>query len=490
VGDPVRTLFCAALLTMTSLWAALPPADAVRPVEPARPFGADAPGFRQLSSVSCAAAACHGNGSPGRRGGEYSTWAPDLSANRPRDPHGYAYRVLFNDAAVRIAQRLGLPAAHEEALCLKCHAVGGVEPASAVAEGVGCGACHGPAEKWVSTHYLSGWKTLPPREKWKRYGFVPTKNLTARVLTCVGCHVGDETREVNHDLIAAGHPRLAFEYTRFHFHPDYRRHWVERTPQPDFEIRAWVAGQAATLRAAADLLRARAERAEGNAAATTWPEFSGYSCYSCHRPIGAGLAGPFAPGPRVPGSPGWELWSTAAVEVAAAQTPAAFPGCSVPALRSVRDLQELMKAPQPRPATLRVKAAAAVAELDAWLAELQAAEDDGPVERLAPELPGTVARALAADALTADRRALRDHDWDFLAAHALGCGAMVHAAGGPAVVPGIGAPTRGLFELLRFPPPVNGRQSNGPAGFGPDQLARVRDHFRSLSDAAMPSGAK
>ena len=198
---------------------------------------------------------------------------------------------MFNEVSVRMGELLHLKQApHREALCLRCHAVdSGSDLAirdQILSEGVGCSACHGPAEKWISVHYLPEWKTLSPRAKWQDYGFVPTKNLVARTLKCASCHVGDGEREVNHDLIAAGHPRLAFEAARFHYQPDYRKHWSERTPQPDFEIRAWVVGQAATLRTAAELLRSRTERAAAGDNSTPWPEFEGLSCYACHQKVG------------------------------------------------------------------------------------------------------------------------------------------------------------------------------------------------------------
>src|SRR5437762_4932733 len=100
-----------------------------------------------------------------------------------------------------MAKSLGIAAAHKEALCLKCHAIDGVKPEMAVSEGVGCDACHGPAEKWLNAHVEPGWKHLSSRAKWEGYGFVPAENLVARSVNCVKCHVGGADRDVNHDLI-------------------------------------------------------------------------------------------------------------------------------------------------------------------------------------------------------------------------------------------------------------------------------------------------
>jgi hypothetical protein len=454
------------------------------------PHGMGAPAFQQLPSASCASTACHGNGRIGSTGGEYSTWARTASRDGAIDPHRQAYSALFNETSVRIAKKLGFAAAHEEPLCLKCHTTPGEKTPHAVGEGVGCGACHGPAEKWLTVHYLPAWKALSGREKWERYGFAPTKNTTVRTLTCLGCHAGDSTREVNHDLIAAGHPRLVFEVAGFHYHPNYRKHWTEKAPQPDFEVRAWVIGQAATLRATADLLRVRAGRAAAKDPGATWPEFAGFSCYSCHQAVAPGAKRPDEGDGRVPGVPHWESWSTAAVEVAAAYTPQVFPGCPAPSLAAVRELQALLETLKPKPELVCAKAAAAVAQLDAWLADLYSFEERLSPVRLAPDLPGKMTRALAGNALTSDRRALREHDWDFLAAHALGCGAMTHSTGDTGPEPGMDAQVQGLFDLLRFPPPLGGKQVRSPVGLDRDKLRRLQQHFGNLSGTASVRGGR
>src|SRR5205807_1861790 len=89
--------------------------------------------------------------------------------------------------------------------------------------------------------------------------------------TCVGCHVGSPAvpafpgaRDVNHDLIAAGHPRLNFEFAAFLF--NLPRHWNEekKTPSPGAEGGTWVVGQAITAKAALELLAHRANQATAN----------------------------------------------------------------------------------------------------------------------------------------------------------------------------------------------------------------------------------
>ncbi|MBX9584181.1 MAG: cytochrome c family protein, partial [Gemmataceae bacterium] len=425
-------------------WAVADPPPARLPDAPplaARPYGVGDPPFAHPSAASCAAASCHGGANPTRPGSEHTVWAAIASPDGPHDPHATAYRVLFNDTSVRIRRLLNRVPAYRDALCLKCHAEPGVEPAAATTAGVGCGSCHGPAEKWLTAHYQPGWTGLSNRQKWENYGFVPTKNLVARATNCAACHVGAADREVNHDLIAAGHPRLNFEHTRFHFSPGYRKHWRERIPQPDFEVRAWAVGQVASLRAAADLLRARAERAEDGVA--PWPEFAGLACYSCHQSVGTGEPRRAArPRDRGVGRAGWEVWYTAAAGVAFTHSPDLFTSVPAPKLDGLGPLGRLAAKPYPDPATVAVQARTVVAELDRWLAAAQAAEDRG-LGRLPPDLPRRIAHDLAAGVPSDNPSGLTDSDWDFLAPRYLGCAAMAHAAGGRAAAPGWADPVAG-----------------------------------------------
>ena len=447
------------------------------------PYGVTRPALAQLSSASCAASSCHGGGEVGRKGSEHSTWAQDESRapGRPADPHSHGYRVLFSDESTRMAEAVGGGPAYTNGLCLKCHAVPDVRPKTSVSEGVGCVACHGQGDGWLAAHVQPGWSGVPNRERYEKYGFNPTKNLVARSLACAGCHVGDADREVNHDLIAAGHPRLAFESARSHFRPAYLKHWAERTPTADFEVRVWVVGQAVNLRAAVELLRARASRATQPKSSTPWPEFAGQSCYACHHPIGEK---PSTAGTRHPGRAGWEIWPTAAVEVAAQFTPELYPGVPAPALKHLPKLKTEMGKQVPDPTTVAGLAAEAVKELDAWLAALQTAEDAG----LSPppaDITRKIAHALAGHALSADRKTLADRDWDALAAHYLGCAAMYHASGGAKAVPAWTEPVRQLAGLLKFPP---GYVS--PKDFDDAKREKVRQQFAALYEATAEPGGK
>jgi hypothetical protein len=165
-------------------------------------------------------------------------------------------------------------------LCLSCHVYPNLSfdlsrsERFRLGDGVGCEACHGAAEKWLGTHYLDG----PGKE-----GMTNTKDLRVRAEVCVRCHVGDGDMDVNHDLIAAGHPRLRFEFGAYlASYPG--KHWKtseDRRRNPDLEARAWVIGQLVSGEAALKLLSHRADKARRDNR-TPWPEFAEYNCAACH----------------------------------------------------------------------------------------------------------------------------------------------------------------------------------------------------------------
>jgi hypothetical protein len=263
-----------------------------QPLPPPRVL-ADSPAdfsqFQLQGAGSCAAAACHnGNRAPGTAGSEYSTWIL-------HDKHSRAYEVLFAKRSKEIQQNLlNLPSLEtaqpqKNRLCLDCHVHPGPETARQRSggfhkqDGVSCETCHGPAEKWLTRHARAEWKTLKSADK-ERLGMRDTQSIVGRARLCVDCHVGKPGSEVNHDLIAAGHPRLNFEFGAYHANMPH--HWSDARDKdakygghagPDFEARAWAVGQAVTAQAALKLLAHRAEKES-----LPWPEFAEYDCFACH----------------------------------------------------------------------------------------------------------------------------------------------------------------------------------------------------------------
>ncbi len=454
-------------------FAAPQPVPATAPVTPI--YGLGHSEFCHVASPSCAASACHGGGIVGRKGSEQTTWSPDLLGKGPTDPHSRAFGVLFNAESLKMAKALNLNAPSKESRCLNCHADADAAPEHA-AEGVGCGACHGPAEKWLAAHTRPTWKGLTNRDKWERYGFLPTADLVARNLACAKCHVGDAEREVDHDMIAAGHPRLAFESARFHFDPSYRKHWTEKGDAADFELRTWFVGQVVGVRAATELLRVRAERA-GADPVKPWPEFAGSSCYSCHKTVGLPGDSPTASKPsKTLGIPAWESWSVSQADVVWELREDFYRGVELPERKEFAALRTLMEKRAPEPKAVAVQAKKALAELDGWLAAIQTSHDSGRLPRTATELPARLVGALA-------RRALETTDWDALAGAYLGCATGYHASGGKARVPEWTEPIRALEAELKFPRDRGGTRFDGPADFGPSKRERLRKQFRLLVDA-------
>src|SRR5262249_29449111 len=107
------------------------------------------------------------------------------------------------------------------------------------------------------------------------------KDVLQRARLCADCHVGGPEREVNHDLLAAGHPRLNFEFSSFQ--AIYPQHWCDRDDRaryPDFEARSWAVGQVVSAQTALNLLAYRANNKKA-----PWPEFAENNCYSCHHDL-------------------------------------------------------------------------------------------------------------------------------------------------------------------------------------------------------------
>jgi hypothetical protein len=243
---------------------------------------------------------------------EYTTWIE-------RDPHAGAYGVLFDARSAEIIKNLAFPGvasvpAHQNVRCLACHCEPHVGSATGLArhrvDGVGCEACHGSAANWVDAHTApTVWDRLSAAEK-ELKGMVNVKDPLALATTCVGCHVGAPAdagrdlplRDVNHELLAAGHPRLNFEFATFL--ANLPPHWKQSEGDTDSRasVRPWALGQVAGARAAVTLLADRARRAEATGSAASWPEFAEYDCSSCHhgltptsarqrRPPSSGLLG-------------------------------------------------------------------------------------------------------------------------------------------------------------------------------------------------------
>ena len=248
---------------------------------------------------SCAASNCHGGVQPKSvvriAQNEYTIWAG-------QDKHSRAYTVLSNPVSVRMGEILGLQQPPNKSdKCLACHALNErpeqrAQTFQTIEDGVSCESCHGPAVGWLGPHTLKN----QPHEQNIKLGMYDTRDLVKRSERCLTCHVGTPEKEVDHTMIAAGHPDLTFQLESFS--AAMPRHW-----KPAPSASAWLSvqelavGQAVQLRQALNRLNRRASSA-------AWPEFAEYECFACHHSLtkpeaswrqAAGYHG------RNPGAPVW-----------------------------------------------------------------------------------------------------------------------------------------------------------------------------------------
>ena len=254
---------------------------------------------RVLGAPSCSASACHGGPAAGvssvraLRGSEYPLWIES-------DPHARSWRTLNSDRSVEILERLQIlidgkianPSAYKN--CLACHntstelTIDGILPA--IPEGVGCEACHGPSEAWRDSHYQGPGSVQIAIDQ---LGLVNTASEPVRAKACSLCHIGGPDRDMNHDIIAAGHPALYFDYATYL--KAYPKHWREepRNP-PALALERWLIGQVTKADSELELIETRIASAHPH---STWPEFSNQQCTSCHQPLEKSTPVISTPGP-------------------------------------------------------------------------------------------------------------------------------------------------------------------------------------------------
>ena len=232
-----------------------------------------------LGVEGCAGSGCHGNVEASSR---TSVMQNEVSVWRARDPHARAWKTLQEPRGQRIARNLGIADAGSAAQCLSCHTdnapAGQRGQMFRISDGVGCEACHGASTPWLGLH-ASG---IASHGQNVAAGLYPTEQPQARANMCLGCHVGDGSRFVTHEIMAAGHPRLRFEldtYTNtqpphWRIDADYRA----RKGTSD-RVGTWAAGQ---IEAADKTLGLIGSRFAGKGG---MPELGVFDCTACHKPM-------------------------------------------------------------------------------------------------------------------------------------------------------------------------------------------------------------
>ena len=241
-------------------------------------------GRKHVGVASCAASQCHGSattrsGSPVLQT-EYVSWTRT-------DPHSGAYQTLLGKKSQAIAARLGLRAAEKADLCLDCHADNVANSLRGerfqISDGVACESCHGGAGQWLSTHDDAAGTS---RSANIEAGMYPADRPAERARLCLSCHLGTKNKFATHSLMAAGHPRLAFELDTF------TELWRTAGRQPHYEIDqdygerkeaaghvlTWVSGLLADSRQRLSLIQDQTFLRGG-----LLPELGLFDCHACHR---------------------------------------------------------------------------------------------------------------------------------------------------------------------------------------------------------------
>lgn len=234
--------------------------------------------------ASCAGSTCHGRSEgDGKvvRQDELMHWQEPSSKG---GAHSRAYAALGSARGQRIAAALGLGNASSASACLGCHATnagaGERGPRFQLSDGVGCESCHGASSGWLSTHYA-----VPATHVSNiAQGMIPLENPKARASVCLDCHFGSGKpgQFVTHGMMAAGHPRVAFELDLF---SDLQRHWDEDADYRQRKgggdsVRLWAVGQAEAVQRSLGLFAQPQFATEG-----LFPQFYFFDCHSCHRGI-------------------------------------------------------------------------------------------------------------------------------------------------------------------------------------------------------------
>lgn len=287
-GDRPWSAFAALALMLLALAVA-----AVAAAPPARSQGEG--GARYTGVASCAGSTCHGrmegDGTVVRQD-ELMKWQ---EPSTPGGAHSRAWAVLANSRSQFIARNLGIGDPAKAQMCLGCHSTAGTARAVPAEDGVGCESCHGPAGGWIASHYAGvGTNANPDAEMRQKHlanlsaGLKKLEDPVVRAGVCVDCHFGSagDGQFVTHRIMAAGHPRIAFELDLFsslqaHHQEDADYGWRKfgsPTGRTD-HVQMWAVGQATAIERSLALFQSK-RGTEG-----MFPEFYFLDCHSCHRRI-------------------------------------------------------------------------------------------------------------------------------------------------------------------------------------------------------------
>jgi hypothetical protein len=259
------------------------------------------PELQSPGITGCMTTACHGSNVSNAQ-----NWQRAGKIWFDTDPHARAYTSLLTDASAKIVSRLAnnelnpTSQAYRDILdakCISCHSNESVAESQRVL-GVDCQLCHGSADAWGSEHYSNEWKSLG-KSRFDGTSRTNVESISGRAQICVSCHVGElnrtnglsvgRDREVDHRLMAAGHPPMYFDFEIYLRR--YPSHWDTQDVQVGLGSKTgmerWRIGKITTAIAKLKLLAARGERSTSQSVKDAdWPELTEYNCTSCHHTLG------------------------------------------------------------------------------------------------------------------------------------------------------------------------------------------------------------
>jgi len=414
------SLLAVGLLAFGGVLSALStPVKTERSGEPAA--GAGLSQFDYAGTASCSARNCHGNDRPNENAiAQQNEYTHMLLY----DKHTQAYAVLLSERAKTMARNLSATnpggkevPAHEDWRCLACHTT----PQAAWEQsqgksadlstqnwqigGVSCEACHGPSrtpipgqnETWLQTHTApDSWaKKLSPSQK-ESYGFWNLSDPARQAQICAGCHVGAPpdtksknkapARDCNHDIMAAGHPRLNFELSVYR--ANLPPHWnVQRKEKglrdkggdralSEEDARVWLLGRVGSAKASLELLDYRAGQAEKGGEGVRWPEFAESRCYACHKDLNNDWKSAENEPGRPRGSLPYDSWYSALL-----------PSLNPRVADGYKKLSAEMAKPWPNPETVRTTAAELIKVHDEWLKSEKSFKPDDLLKTITKDVP-------------------------------------------------------------------------------------------------------
>lgn len=278
--------------------------------------------------ASCAGSTCHGRQEatgPRVRQNEVISWSDPASLT---GVHSRAWKVLNDPRAQAIGRRLGIANVATSKECISCHG----DPAPVrgpkwqQSDGVGCEACHGGADRWLASHA----SVKASHADNVANGMWAVNDPAVRASVCLDCHFGSDKpgQFVFHRIMAAGHPRVAFEldlFTSLQRHHDEDADYAARKTVAG-GVKTWAVGQAMAVERALSLLPTASARVTG-------PDYYFYDCRSCHRtfsddPAASIVARTNGWRPIPPGQPVWNdeqmIMLAAAARVAAPDVARSF----------------------------------------------------------------------------------------------------------------------------------------------------------------------